>query len=108
MKRLSFFSFISLVLFMLMGCNSNNLPLEMVAFNSLSQDEQNLIPTSPKDSVLEKVNVTAEIKALLNDDYNKTKVYSVTFNHTESESNGNLVVFVDTDKKTVVGKGFKE
>lgn len=36
----------------------------------------------------------------------KTKFTLIHFNHTESESFGNLVVFVDLDEKTVLGKGF--
>ncbi|WP_298467839.1 hypothetical protein [uncultured Psychrobacillus sp.] len=79
----------------------------MVAFNSLSESEQDLIPTSPMDSVVEEINVTEENKKYLFDDYDRDKVYSVTFNHTDSDKNADLTVFVDLDKETVVGKGFK-
>ena len=108
MRKLLFFSIITLLTFTLMGCNSysNNLPLEMIAFNSLSEDEQSLIPVSPKDSVVEKINVTSDVEKFLDDDYNKAQVYSVIFNNTENESNGNLVVFIDADNEEVVGKGY--
>ncbi len=89
----------------LFGCSS--LEIEMVAFNSLSESEQDLIPTSPMDSVVEEINVTEENKKYLFDDYDRDKVYSVTFNHTDSDKNADLTVFVDLDKETVVGKGFK-
>lgn len=78
----------------------------MLAYNSLSEDEQNLIPTSPKDSVVEKINVTEENKIFLHEDYDKKKVYSITFNNTGSGVNGNLIVFVDLNKETVVGKAY--
>ena len=53
----------------LIGCSS--LDIEMVAFNILSEVEQDLIPTSPKDSVVEKINVTEENKIFLHGDYDK-------------------------------------
>ena len=94
----------------LVGCSfvpgKSQISLEMIAFNSLTDEEQKLIQVSPKDSITEKVVVTNENKRLLNQEYDKDQVYSVTFNHTETEYSGNLVVFVDLDKETVVGKGF--
>lgn len=79
-------------------------PIEMVAYGALSDEESKLIPVSPKDSTVNKVTVNDEIKAVINKNYNKEEVYSVTFNHTETNSSGNLIVFIDLDKKTVVGK----
>lgn len=91
------------------GCNlfesKSNLPIEMVAFNSLSDEEKDLIPVSPKDSNVEKIPVNDGIESLIDKDYNKDQVYSVTFNNTETDFSGKLVVFVDLDKVTVVGKG---
>lgn len=84
-----------------------DLPIEMIAFNSLTEEEtSSLIIVSPKDSQVEKVAVNDKIEALITKNYNKRKVYKITFNQTATESHGNLIVFVDTDKKTVVGKGF--
>jgi len=95
---------------LLIGCNSvkseDQLPIEMVAFNSLTDEEQDLIPVSPKDSVVKKVSVTGDIESLVDDNYQKDTVYSVSFNDSQTGSSGNLVVLVDLDKKTVVGKGF--
>lgn len=82
------------------------LPIEMVAFNSLTPEEESLILASPKDSNVEKIAVTDQIKPLINKDYTKEKIFKITFNHTAIESQGNLIVFVDTNKKTVVGKEF--
>ncbi|MCM3439770.1 hypothetical protein ACUIJN_12260 [Metabacillus halosaccharovorans] len=96
--------FISLSI-ILLGCQSKeNVPIEMVAFNSLTDQEQDLIPVSPKDSIVKKVAVSGDIESFIDDNYQKDEVYSVSFNHSQTSS-GSLVVFVDLDKKTVVGKG---
>ena len=108
-----FFVFIpSLIIFflILIGYNfvkpNGNLSIEMIAFNSLTKEEQDLIPVSPKDSIVEKITVSNEIKYYIDNDYDRDQVYSVTFNNTESNSSGELTVFVSLDKETVVGKGF--
>lgn len=80
------------------------LSIEMVAYNGLTKEEQDLIPVSPKDSIVEKIAVTDEIQSLINQDYDKKEVYTVTFQNTASTSSENLTVFVSLDKKTVVGK----
>jgi hypothetical protein len=94
----------------LTGCNlfesERSLPIEMVAYNSLTDEEKDLIPVSPKDSIVKQVPVNNEIESLIDNNYDEDQVYSVTFNNTETNTAGNLVVFVDLDKKTVVGKGF--
>ncbi|TCM93236.1 hypothetical protein EV294_107187 [Paenibacillus sp. BK033] len=90
------------------GCGSyesqRETPIEMVAFAALSDEESKLIPVSPKDSIVKKVSVDDEIKSVIATNYNKKEVYSVTFNHTETNSSGNLIVFIALDQKTVVGK----
>ena len=95
---------ISILLFIaLLGCNAipskSNLSIEMIAFNSLTDEEQDLIPVSPKDSIVEKITVHDENKSLIDKDYDKDQVYAVTFNHTETDSSGKLTIFVDLDKK---------
>ncbi|WP_144935487.1 hypothetical protein [Paenibacillus sp. 32O-W] len=96
----------------LSGCafqsQSMERPIEMVAYNSLTEEEEQLIPVSPKDSVVEKVTVNEDLATLLGSSYSGKEVYSVTFNHTETPSAGNFVVYVDLDKKTVIGKGFSD
>jgi hypothetical protein len=46
-----------LLFIVLMGCNlipsKNNLSIEMIAFNGLTDEEQDLIPVSPKDSIVD-------------------------------------------------------
>ena len=86
--------------------SKQSLPIEMVAFNSLTEEEKDLILVSPKDSTVEKVVVNDDIEPFIESNYDKDKLYSVTFNHTETESSGNIVVFVDLDKKAIVGKAF--
>lgn len=85
-KKILKLHFLSILMITLFGCSL--LEIEMVAFNSLSESERDLIPTSPKDSVVEKINVTEENKKYLFDVYDGDKVYSVTFNHTDSDKKG--------------------
>ncbi|MCR2823326.1 hypothetical protein [Lederbergia panacisoli] len=110
MNKLAFIPILLLVTLTLTGCylfdSKKKLPIEMAAFNSLSDEEQELIPVSPKDSIVEKITVNDEIKPFIDKDYEKDQVYSVTFNNTETDSSEKLTVFVDLDKKKVVGKGF--
>lgn len=83
-------------------------PIELVAAHSLTKAEESLITVSPKDSQVEKVAVNDEVEQWIDQNYKKRKVYKITFNQTATESQGNLIVLVGTDKKTVVGKGFDE
>jgi hypothetical protein len=111
-KRLIFGVLGILLIFMVIGIFSfyseseNQLPIEMVAFNSLTDEESALIPVSPKDSIVKKVPINDDIKTSIDNNYGKDQVYSVTFNNTDTDSSGKLVVFVSLDKKTVLGKGF--
>lgn len=110
LKKLLCFSLLVFLYISLTGCgvleSKRNVPLEMVAYNSLSDEEKDLIPVSPKDSSVKKVAVSQEIRSMIDEDYDKDEVYSVIINNTESDTTGNLVVFLDLDKETVVGKGF--
>lgn len=78
---------------------------EMVAFNSLSQEEQSLM-ISPKDSSVQKVVVDEELGESLGKEHLGNTVYAVTFHHTETADSGNLIVFLDEEKEKVLGKGF--
>lgn len=86
--------------------SKNGVSMEMVAYNSLTDEEQDLIPVSPKDSSVEKVAVSQEIVSMIDEEYEKVEVYRVIFNNPDSNNSGKLVVFVDLDGETVVGKGF--
>ena len=86
--------------------SENQLSIEMVAFNGLTDEERALILVSSKDSIVKKVPINADIKTSIDKKYGKDQVYSVIFNNTETDSSEKLVVFVDLDKKTVLGKGF--
>ncbi|HEY9577749.1 MAG TPA: hypothetical protein VIR64_08760, partial [Pseudobacillus sp.] len=78
---------------------------KQAAFNSLTDEEEDLIIVTPKDSILEKITVNDNNKSFIGKDYDK--VYSVTFNNTETDSSGKLMVFVGLDKETVVGKALQ-
>ena len=103
-----------LLMFMVIGIVSmysafkteSQMSILRVAFNSLTDEESALIPVSPKDSIVKKVPVNDDIKASIDITYDNDQVYSVTFNNTETDTNGNLVVFVGLDKKTILGKEF--
>ena len=101
--------FLPVLFLLLTGCNTSasELPIEMVAYNSLSKAEQDLIPASPKDSTVTKENASHEIKSVIDNNYSKEQVYAVVFNNTESSTFGNLVVYIDLDKEEVVGKGYE-
>ncbi|MNU51370.1 hypothetical protein D3C71_403630 [compost metagenome] len=90
------------------GYSSNNreIPLELTAFNSLSDQEQDRIPVSPKDSVVVKVRVHEELAVLIGEQFNGKEVYSITFKHTGIGSSKDIQVNVDLDKHTILGKEF--
>jgi hypothetical protein len=97
-----------IVCFALSGCGiikKDVIPIEMIAFNHLSDREQQRIPVSPKDSIVTEITVDEDLSESIGGEFLHKKLYAVTFNHTETESSGNLVVYVALDKKTVVGKG---
>lgn len=100
------FMFIGIVSFYSASESESKMSIEMVAFNSLTDEESALIPVSPKDSIVKRVPKNDAIKASIDLNYNKDEVYTVTFNNTETDTTGNLVVFIGLDKKTVLGKGF--
>ncbi|SFD80582.1 hypothetical protein SAMN05216378_1506 [Paenibacillus catalpae] len=108
MRKLRFITILHFLALTMAGCGmfeSNNvIPIEMIAFGSLTDEEKERIPASLKDSIVKKVSVNDEIELVIAENYNLDEVYIVTFNHTETHSSGNLMVFVDLDKKTVVGK----
>lgn len=109
LKKLLLIPMAIVLLTALMGCSLQRqvpLPIEMVAFNSLTEEEQDLIPVSPKDSTVEKIAVNDEIASVMDKTYTEDQVYSVTFHHTETDSTGKLTVFVSLDQETVVGKSF--
>ncbi|RSD27817.1 hypothetical protein [Mesobacillus subterraneus] len=108
MKKFVFIPIIILLAITLIGFNVFNskpeVPIELVAFESLTNKEKDLIPVSPKDSLVQKVTVNTEIKSKIDKNYEKKEVYVVTFRHSEADSSGNLEVYIALDKKTVVGK----
>jgi cytochrome c biogenesis protein ResB len=111
LKRLLFILILILLTISLSGCyllqsERSEVPIEMTAFSSLNDEEKDQIPVSPKDSVVRKVTVNDDLAKLIGKNYYGKKVYSVMFNHTETDSTENITVYVDLDKKEIVGKGY--
>lgn len=108
MKKFVFLPILILLAITLIGFNvfdsKQEVPIELVAFESLTNKEKELIPVSPKDSFVKKVTVNTEIKSKIDKNYDDEEVYVVTFRHSEADSFGNLEVYIALDKKTVVGK----
>ncbi|MGM0846447.1 MAG: hypothetical protein ACQEUT_15840 [Bacillota bacterium] len=93
------------ILLLMGGCQStHNIPIEMAASSSLSPDEESRIPVSPKDSAVSKVKVDEELGRIVGKDYIGKTIYTVAFNGTETVFRGRLVVYIDSDKETVIGK----
>ncbi|MRH43475.1 hypothetical protein GH741_12380 [Aquibacillus halophilus] len=82
-----------------------NKPIEMVAYNGLTKSEQDRVPVSPNDSSVNKVTVDTKLARKIGIAWKGKEVYSVKFNHTATSTSGNLIVYLDLDKKTIVGKG---
>lgn len=80
----------------------------MTAFNSLTREEENKIPVSPKDSDVEKVTVSEQLGKQLGDKFIGKTIYTVTFNNIEDETNGRLVVYINNVKETVISKGYEK
>ncbi|MCJ1907688.1 hypothetical protein [Planococcus ruber] len=83
-------------------------PILLVAYNDLTDEEESLIQLTPKDSEVEITVVDEAIKKVIDSGYTKKLLYKVTFRHTETQSAGNLVLYVDMNKEAVVGRGFDE
>ncbi|WP_020620913.1 hypothetical protein [Paenibacillus daejeonensis] len=79
--------------------------VEMVAFSSLSDAQQDLVQITPKESTAEIIHVDAATRALIDPAYTSTEVMTVTFHRTATDTAGDLVVFLDLDGTTVVGQG---
>ncbi|MCA1060178.1 hypothetical protein LCL96_14665 [Rossellomorea aquimaris] len=93
--------------FVLMSGCYRQLSIEMVAFNHLSQEEKTKIPVSPKDSDVEEVTVGKGLGKHIGEKWIGRSIYKVAFNGTEDESLGRLVVYIDKDQKTVIGKEYE-
>lgn len=111
MSKVRTYIFLVIGIIFISGCNlfePDKLSLEMVAFNSLTKEEQDKIPVSPKDSVVDEVMVSEELAEIFGDKFIGKSIYSVTFNNTEDKTNGRLVVYINKDKENVIGKGYEQ
>ncbi|MBW3112628.1 hypothetical protein KYJ26_12355 [Bacillus sp. MCCB 382] len=95
------------VLVLLSACQ-RQLPIEMVAFNSLSQEKADQIPVTPKDSEVWEVKVDKALGKHIGEEWIGQSIYKVAFNHTENGSIGRLVVYIGRDQKTVIGTGYEK
>ncbi|MFD2212094.1 hypothetical protein [Metabacillus endolithicus] len=111
MKKHILISLFAYLFIIISGCNffqGDNIPIELVAFNSLTKEEQDKILVSPKDSSVKKVTVNDELSEQLGNNLIGKRLYAVIFNGTETDSVGKLIVYVDLNKETVVGKGYEK
>jgi hypothetical protein len=111
LKKFKFILILLLLVITIIGFNvfdsNKEVPMELIALESLTNKEKLLIPASPKDSIVKRVKVNKDIKTKLNKKYDKEEIYQVIFRNTETDSSGNLVVYIALNKKTVVGKGYE-
>ncbi|GAA0356712.1 hypothetical protein [Bacillus horti] len=97
---------ITLVIFV-SGCfEKAEVQIEMQAYIGLTDAERALIPVSPGDSIVAKIIVTEELTSIIGEQYVGEDVYSVTFNQTATDANGDIIVYMALDKRTVLGKGY--
>ncbi|OXS77475.1 hypothetical protein [Domibacillus enclensis] len=71
---------------------AHNIRVELTAVNSLSQADQDRITVSPKDSTVQR------------EWYGGEWAHKVTFHHTETESLGELIVYIGMDRETILGE----
>lgn len=110
MEKIGIYIGICILLINVYGCSSNDETIStsknMVAYNSLNEEEQSLT-ISPSNSTVEKISVKDIPKSQLDESYDGKKVYAVTFSDTANTKHGDLVVYLDESGKKVLGKGFK-
>lgn len=74
MKKIIFIPILILLAITLIGFNvfdsKQEVPIVLVAFESLTNKEKELISVSPKDSFVKKVTVNTEIKSKIDKNYN--------------------------------------
>jgi hypothetical protein len=81
--------------------------IQEISFKSLSLNEKNELADKREKGIVQRTVVTKRMAYLKDDKYYGRKVYSVTFKSTNPIL-GDIVVFVDGNKKSVIGKGYRE
>lgn len=81
---------------------------EMLAYNSLSDNDQKRIEVSPKNSTVKKIDVKDALVKVIDSDYSNDKAYEVVFTDSDTKKQGNVVVYLDDDGKEVIGQGSLE
>jgi hypothetical protein len=71
--------------------------IEVIACGGLSEEEREWIPASPKDSIVEKITVSVEIRPYIGHGYGEDGVYAAAFNPAGTGSRGEPAVFVSLD-----------
>ncbi|WP_251041112.1 hypothetical protein [Bacillus sp. ISL-45] len=108
MNKFFFIPILIILAIMVIGLDVFNskqeVPIELVAFESLTNKEKERIPVSPKDSYVKKVTVNAEIKSEIDKNYDEKEVYAVTFRHSGADSSGNLEVYIGLEKRLLLGR----
>ncbi len=78
---------------------------EMLAYNSLSDDDQKRIEVSPTNSTVKKIDVKDALVKAIESDYAKDKAYEIVFLDSKTNKQGNVVVYLDDRGKEVIGQG---
>ncbi|PFH82963.1 hypothetical protein [Bacillus sp. AFS088145] len=91
---------ITFMLLSVIGCEKNkNENIQGIAYASLTRTEQAAL--SDKHGVVKKVDSIPNHATILNKNYHKDKLYSVTFNGDNPE--GKIVIYIDTETNKKVG-----
>lgn len=104
-------SVIPVIALLMSGCAEDTTTAnskEMLAYNSLSDNDQKRIEVSPKNSTVKKIDVKDALVKVIDSDYSNDKAYEVVFTDSDTKKQGNVVVYLDDDGKEVIGQGSLE
>ena len=99
MKKNILIFMLILSLLSVMGCNKNNgNNVEGIAYANLSRSDQAAL--TDKHGVVKKVESIPDDATIIDKNYHKEKLYSVTFKYDNGDK---IVVFIDTENNKKVG-----
>jgi hypothetical protein len=102
--------FLAVILFavFIAGCTSKKVdPMVKIAYNFLSKNEKRQIKGDWRDAKIHKVNMNPNGSIVLKQIESGKEVYSISF-PSKKLTLGDIVIFIDLDKETVVGKGLRD
>lgn len=101
-------SVLPVIALLMSGCTEDTTTAnskEMLAYNSLSDDDQKRIEVSPTNSTVKKIDVKDALVKAIESDYAKDKAYEIVFMDSKTNKEGNVVVYLDDRGKEVIGQG---